>query len=274
MKNLRFKFICQNRGNRCNRYQKLVSGFGLALLICVLALPAASLAQDESKKTAPVVEKQPAIEAKAAPVLKKTSLKKPAATVKPTPASEKAVPKKPVAKSKTSTDLSALSSDEPIHINADLAQHDRNKNLSEFVGNVKVTQGESFLKTDRLQIFHKATAEPDKEVTDAGKKDVDSEKEIVDPAEGVEKIMAIGHVYVKFDNKVAVAERAIYTTETGVLVLSGKGTKVTTGKNSIAGKKITVYRNEDRITVEGGSKNRVEAVFYSDGKGIDLKKGF
>lgn len=268
-------YHCSSSGSKCgigySRFQKPVLAIAVILLISVLTLPGATSAQKGLKKSITVKkttvakaadDQNPAKDPKA------EDTQKPAPEVKAAAESQKPTQKtaktdaveKPAKASKTDADIKAMSSDEPIHIIADLAQHDRNKQLSEFIGNVKVTQGKSYLKTDRLQIYHKNSADPTKETTDA--------------EEAIEKVMALGHVYVNFDNKVAVAEKAVYTTKTGVLVLSGKNTKVTTGKNSIAGKRITVYRFEDRITVEGGSKNRVEAVFYSDGKGLNLKSGF
>ncbi|MBW1745325.1 MAG: hypothetical protein JRJ25_02980 [Deltaproteobacteria bacterium] len=79
----------------------------------------------------------------------------------------------------------------------------------------------------------------------------------------MEKIVSSGNVIINFDDKVAVAEHAVYTSETGVLVLTGPNSKVTSGTNFVSGEKITFYRAEDRMTVESGIEKRVEAVFYS-----------
>lgn len=84
----------------------------------------------------------------------------------------------------------------------------------------------------------------------------------------IEKIVSSGNVIINFDDKVAVAEHAVYTSETCVLVLTGPNSKVTSGTNFVSGEKITFYRTEDRMTVESGIEKRVEAVFYSKEKGM------
>ncbi len=72
---------------------------------------------------------------------------------------------------------------------------------------------------------------------------------------------------IRFDNRVAVTQQAVYITESRILILTGTGSKVTSGNNSISGSKITLYRVDGRITVESSSEKRVEAVFYSEEKG-------
>jgi len=86
--------------------------------------------------------------------------------------------------------------------------------------------------------------------------------------ESINKIVAKGNVEIKFDNRVATAQQAIYNTETMVLVLSGNNSKIISENESISGEKITFYRIDGRINVESGNKKRVEAVFYSGQKGI------
>jgi lipopolysaccharide export system protein LptA len=56
---------------------------------------------------------------------------------------------------------------------------------------------------------------------------------------------------------------AEYTPATKVVVLSGPGSKVTSGNNYVSGEKITFYVNEDRVIVERSKEKQVEAVFYS-----------
>jgi LmbE family N-acetylglucosaminyl deacetylase len=84
----------------------------------------------------------------------------------------------------------------------------------------------------------------------------------------IEKLEASGNVKITFDDKVAVAQKAVYQTEKRVLVLSGPNSKVTSGKDSISGEIITYYRADERIKVESGPNKRVEAVFSSGGAGL------
>ena len=50
--------------------------------------------------------------------------------------------------------------------------------------------------------------------------------------------------------------------------MSGNGSKIVSGDNSISGEKITIDRVTGRINVESGDKKRVEAVLYSGEKGL------
>jgi lipopolysaccharide export system protein LptA len=143
---------------------------------------------------------------------------------------------------------------EAIHITADKLISDNNAGYAEFIGNVKATQEETVITADRLKIYYK------KNIVNKGPLSVSEES--------IHKIVAKGNVKIKFDNRVATAQQAVYNTETMVLVLSGENSKVTSKNDSISGEKITFYRIDGRINVESGSKKRVEAVFYSGQKGI------
>ena len=52
--------------------------------------------------------------------------------------------------------------------------------------------------------------------------------------------------------------------DTMVLVLEGENSRVQSGKNILTGSKITIYRKDEEIKVEGSPQKRVKAVFYSD----------
>ena len=86
----------------------------------------------------------------------------------------------------------------------------------------------------------------------------------------LKKIVASGNVEVVSDQYTAKTERLEYDFKNQILELSGENSKITMGKNSIAGSKITYYRAEERFKVEGGSEKRVNAVFFSDGKVSDM----
>ena len=61
----------------------------------------------------------------------------------------------------------------------------------------------------------------------------------------------------------ATTQQAVYTIDKNVVVLTGENSTVTSGKNIISGSKITISRADGHVKVEGGSENRVKAVFYS-----------
>ena len=153
------------------------------------------------------------------------------------------------------TDTHKNKKNEKIHITADKLISDHEAKYAEFIGNVKATQRDTVITADKLKIFFK--------------RGMDNKKNPLAGDESIKKIVANGNVQIKFDNRVAVTQQAVYITETRVLVLSGADSKVISGNNSISGEKITVYRTDGRIQVESGKGERVEAVLYTGEKGIN-----
>lgn len=147
------------------------------------------------------------------------------------------------------------SSDEKIRITAERLVSDSEARFAEFSGNVKATQGDTVITADQLKIFYKS---------DPKGKTGGSPGE-----ESIDKIVANGNVKIDFENRVAVAQHAVYITETRILVLSGADSKITSGTDYISGEKITYYRTDGKIIVEGSSDKQVEAVIHSGEKGID-----
>ena len=136
-----------------------------------------------------------------------------------------------------------------IQIVADklITRHD--ENYAEFLGNVQAAQGDFVMTSERLRIYYKADRVGTK--NQSGNQDV------------IQRIVASGRVKISSDQYVAESERAEYEWQKMVLVLSGENSTVTLGKNSVTGSKITVYRKDGRIKVEGSPQKRVKAVFYS-----------
>lgn len=153
------------------------------------------------------------------------------------------------------TDTHKNKKNEKIHITADKLISDHEAKYAEFIGNVMATQRDTVITADKLKIFFK--------------RGMDNKKNPLAGDESINKIVANGNVQIKFDNRVAVTQQAVYINETRVLVLSGADSKVISGNNSISGEKITIYRTDGRIQVEGGKGERVEAVLYTGEKGIN-----
>jgi lipopolysaccharide export system protein LptA len=145
--------------------------------------------------------------------------------------------------------------DQKIQITSDSLITNNQANYAEFIGNVRATQGANIISADRIKIFfQKGTQSQDNPV--AGQ-------------ESITKIVAQGNVTINFDNKVAVAEQAVYITRTKVMVLSGANSKITSGNDSISGEKITFSRTDGRINVEGSTEKRVNAVFFPGKNGLN-----
>ncbi|MDL2269945.1 lipopolysaccharide transport periplasmic protein LptA [Desulfosarcina sp. OttesenSCG-928-A07] len=139
---------------------------------------------------------------------------------------------------------SSLQAEEQIHITSQQLISDTEKNQAEFIGNVVVVQGKTRITANRLKIFFAKGA--------GGKKNA--------PDQSITKLLATGNVNIKFDNRVAVAQEALYITETEVLTLTGPNATVTSDNNTISGDTITFYRRDGRFTVQGKTGSPVRAL--------------
>lgn len=134
-----------------------------------------------------------------------------------------------------------------IHINADRLISNIDDGWAEFTGNVCVTRESLIIKSDSLKIYYKKLFKGQNK-----------------PATGqelIEKIIATGNVHIKSNELVAISHQAIYTKETGIIILSGHNSKVISKNNSIAGSQIILYMDEENIKVTGSDTKRVEAKF-------------
>jgi lipopolysaccharide export system protein LptA len=145
--------------------------------------------------------------------------------------------------------------EEPIQITADRLESNAEQKYAEFIGNVKASQGNFKINSDTLRIYYTG---------DLINRDEQSSNENI-----LDKIVAKGHVKILSDEYEAKTDEAEYDVKTMTVVLAGENSTVTSGKNSISGSKIILYRADGRVKVEGG-KNRVNAVFFSKGKVTDM----
>ena len=136
-----------------------------------------------------------------------------------------------------------------IRITSDKLNADVDAGEIEFVGNVKATQADAVITSDRLKIIY----DPDNKTRDI--KNV-----------SIEKIIANGHVNIVTDNLSAETDRAEYTIKSKVLVLMGEQSKVSQGGHSITGTKFTLHRSEGNLTVESSGENRIKAILQPSAK--------
>lgn len=139
---------------------------------------------------------------------------------------------------------------EKIHITSDRLILNRDEESAEFKGNVKATQGKTVITSNSLKIYYSNG-------TDRKKKSGSKEG-------AIKKIYATGNVKIIMDDKIAFAQQAVYTSENSILVLSGGGSKIISNNDSVTADKITLYRKEGRIIIEGGEKKRVEAILFPE----------
>lgn len=125
----------------------------------------------------------------------------------------------------------------PITIKSNELSADNKGKTAVFSGKVVAKQGDITIFADKITVNY------------------------ADKKSDVEKIEASGNVRIIQQNKSGIAAQAIYDSRDGRITLTGNP-KVTQGTNSISGKVITYYVDDDRSVVTGGDdpKSRVEAV--------------
>jgi lipopolysaccharide transport protein LptA len=149
--------------------------------------------------------------------------------------------------------------DQPILIEADQLISNNEKKYAEFIGNVRASQADFVITSDKLRIYYQGEL-----LETEGKSDKREDM--------LRKIVASGNVKIKSSQYSAESERVEYDTQTMTLTMTGDGSRVLSGKNSIAGSKIILYRKDGRVKVLGSKKKRVEATFFSGGKASDAFK--
>jgi len=150
----------------------------------------------------------------------------------------------------------ATSASQPIEITADRLISNAKEKYAEFIGKVKAKQGAFELIADTLRIYYEGDL--------VNQKNQSSDQGVI------KKIVAFGNVDITTESYAAKADQVEYDVATMIIVLSGKNATVTSGQNSVTGSKITLYRADGHINVEGSPDKRVNAVFYSEGKTPDL----
>lgn len=133
----------------------------------------------------------------------------------------------------------------PLHVVSDKMIAQKDASVVEFIGNVKATREDSVVLADSIKIYF---------VTDNKDKSNSAQN-------NVKKIVSTGNVRYTAGERKAFADEAVYTTDDEILVLTGKAPKLVTGTSFVTGKKITLFRKQDKVLVESDSSKRVEALF-------------
>jgi lipopolysaccharide export system protein LptA len=133
-----------------------------------------------------------------------------------------------------------------------------------FEGSVVLTRGPLLVYSDKMVVMFRPKnsdgAKPGAEERKPANNTAVSKGTDAMPAvsnRSINRIEATGHVKIEKENGNATCEKAVYFNDEEKIVLTGdpvaweKGTRV-------SGKQITMYLNEDRSVVEGGSHVRIE----------------
>ena len=141
----------------------------------------------------------------------------------------------------------------PLHVVSDKMVAQKDTSVVEFIGNVKATQKDSIVFADSIKIYF-----------------VDDNKDKGSGTQSnVKKIVSTGNVKYTAGERKAFADKAVYTTKDEILILTGKSPKLITGSSFVTGKKITLFRLQDKVIVESDGTKRVEAFFNPEDNIID-----
>jgi lipopolysaccharide export system protein LptA len=147
-------------------------------------------------------------------------------------------------------------SSRPVDITSDSLEVDDERGVFVFRGEVVARQDNATIYSDQLNVYY-TRKKADADETENGRKT---------QSRSIEKIVARGSVRIVQEERVATGERAEYEYTRGSVVLTGSP-RVVQGDNTIAGEKITVYLDDERSIVEGGTRERVQATFTPDDDG-------
>jgi lipopolysaccharide export system protein LptA len=125
----------------------------------------------------------------------------------------------------------------PITVKSNELTTDNKEKTAIFSGKVVAKQGDMTIFSDKLVVNYS------------------------DKNEEVEKVEALGNVRIVQQNRTGFADQAVYDRRNGRIVLTGNP-RVVQGGDSISGKVITYYVDDDKSDVSSGGdpKARVEAV--------------
>ncbi|MFN2435666.1 MAG: LptA/OstA family protein [Desulfotignum sp.] len=149
---------------------------------------------------------------------------------------------------------SGFSSEKPLQITADKMIAHQEASMVEFIGHVRANQENSLIEADTIRIYLHPS-QPD--TADSGN------------AERIKQIVAVDNVEYTAADRKAFADKAVYTAADDTLILTGSQVRLLTGTSWVSGTKITLFRNQDRVLVEGDGKTRVQALFNPEDRPAD-----
>lgn len=152
----------------------------------------------------------------------------------------------------TDADTKEKTTKKPIHVEADKMTAEEQSAMVEFSGDVKAVIEDSTLFADSVKIYFFNDKEPESKTESENNKEPDAQNSI-------KKIIAAGDVkYISKERK-AFSDKAVYTTLDEILILTGESPKLITGSSFVTGKKITLFRKNNKVIVESDGSKRVEA---------------
>ncbi len=148
------------------------------------------------------------------------------------------------------TGFSEAQKEAPIEVQAQSLEANYAEGVLHFIGDVKVTRGDFHLESKQMKVYLKSQNNTNQ----------------IDWAE------AIGEVKMRYGEKFATSERAIYYSDEGKVILEGNALLWEKG-NRIRGSRVTIFLKEDRAIVESKPGEKVELlVTEREGEGQFLPR--
>ncbi len=144
------------------------------------------------------------------------------------------------------TKLPTSRNSEPIKIKSDQLLTDNNLKVATFTGNVVARQGDLTIYSDKMVINYS------------------------DDEGGISSSEVFGNVRIIQGERRGQADHGVYDAKRATITLDGNP-KVFQNSDTISGKVITYYLDQDKSEVTSGSGSRVEAVINPKSKGSDGK---
>lgn len=148
----------------------------------------------------------------------------------------------------------------PISITADEMEADDRQKVVHFVGNVVARQEDVTVSCDKMEVFYQAV--------DTGEKPTDQQNEMGLMGLGggsneIARVECSGNVKITQGDRVALGQKAVYLAKGSprTIILTGEP-RIWRDRDYLTGKRIIYYLDENRSVVEGGTDNRVNALFY------------
>ncbi len=169
-----------------------------------------------------------------------------------------AAPAFPASAPATAASESAVKKNSPINITSDRLESNQNDKTILFEGHVVVVQDELTITGNRMKVFQVADTPADARQTSAdggapGGSDAMATK--------IDRIEMDGDVKIVQQDKTATADKAIYYQLERKIVLLGNP-RAMQGQDTVQGRMITLYPDEQRSVVEGGEAFPVHMVLH------------
>ncbi|WP_045222253.1 LptA/OstA family protein [Desulfonatronum thioautotrophicum] len=141
----------------------------------------------------------------------------------------------------------------PTRITSERLRYAHRDHQIEFIGDVRVDRPNFQLRSERLLVFLRTLPRDERPVGVSSDQDMDAQVDI-------EKMIALGQVFLKHEERVGHGDMATYWVDQGVLRLEGNA-RFEEGGTRLEGNVITVNVQEREVDVEGRTDRRVEGMF-------------